>query len=140
VQRIFFFAGALTLSLSLGASAGSQDHRIEGTRAPVKRSEKMPPKPALKPAEGAKVKILSPAAGQKFTGDEIPLRYTLVKGKSGSHVHAYVDGELMGMFSDPESGTLTGIKPGNHTIELRVVASDHATELDATDKVRFVVR
>jgi hypothetical protein len=39
-----------------------------------------------------------------------------------------------------EKGTLNGIKPGNHTLELRVVAADHATELDASDKVEFSVK
>ena len=31
-------------------------------------------------------------------------------------------------------------KPGKHTLELRVVTSDHNVELDATDKVMFVVK
>lgn len=95
--------------------------------------------PKLNPAEGAKVTILSPKDGQVFKGDQIPLRFKLVKGKRGEHVHAYVDGELMGMFKS-EKGTLTGIQPGRHTLELRVVAEDHQTELDASDKVRFVVK
>ena len=54
-------------------------------------------------------------------------------------MHAYVDGELVGMFKG-EKGTLMGIEPGKHTLELRVVAEDHVTELDASDKVRFVVK
>ena len=37
-------------------------------------------------------------------------------------------------------GTLTGIQPGKHTLELRVVAADHMTELNASDKVAFVVK
>ena len=57
----------------------------------------------------------------------------------GQHVHAYIDGELMGMF-DSAQGTLTGVKPGKHTLELRVVTADHNTELDAIDKVEFTVR
>ena len=69
----------------------------------------------------------------------MPLRFKLTKGKRGEHVHAYVDGELMGMFKS-EKGTLTGIKQGQHILELRVVAEDDVTELDATDKVRFVVK
>ena len=48
-------------------------------------------------------------------------------------------GELMGMFKS-EKGTLTGIQPGHHTLEIRVVTEDHQTELDATDRVRFVVK
>jgi hypothetical protein len=44
----------------------------------------------------------------------------------------------MGMF-EGEKGTLTGIQPGSHTLELRA-AVDHTTELNASGKVRFVVK
>ena len=117
-----------------------QEGKIKGMDMPMKPSAKMPPKTALEPAAGASVKIVSPKAGQIFKGDEIPLQYTFVKGKKGAHLHAYVDGELMGMFSDPKKGTITGIRPGSHTLELRVVTEDHTTELNATDKVRFTVK
>ncbi len=93
----------------------------------------------LQPAEGAKIKIIVPTKNQVFTGDKVPLQYSLTKGKRGHHAHAYVDGELMGMFESAK-GTLNGIKPGKHVLELRVVASDHQTELDATDKVEFTVK
>ncbi len=63
----------------------------------------------------------------------------MTKGKIGEHVHAYVDGEMMGMFKSAK-GTLTGIKPGKHTLELRVATSDHNTELNATDKVTFTTK
>jgi putative copper export protein len=91
------------------------------------------------PAEGAAVTILTPAQGQTFSGDRVPLKFNLNKGKRGHHVHAYVDGELMGMF-ETRGGTLNGIKPGQHTLELRVVMADHRTELDATDKVTFMTK
>jgi ASC-1-like (ASCH) protein len=45
----------------------------------------------------------------------------------------------MGMF-EGNSGTLNGIKPGKHVLELRVVADDHQTELDASDRVVFTVK
>jgi putative copper resistance protein D len=95
----------------------------------------------LLPAEGASVKILSPREGQIFSGDEVPVRFNLVKGKRGGnlHIHVYVDGELMGMFTTVK-GTLTGVQPGSHTMEARVVAEDHVTELDAKDTVKFTVR
>ena len=69
----------------------------------------------------------------------MPLKFTLRGGKHGEHVHAYVDGELMGMFQS-KSGTLNGLKPGRHTLELRVVAADHQSELDAYDRVEFTVK
>jgi hypothetical protein len=94
---------------------------------------------SLKPAQGASVKILSPTKGQTFQGDQVPIQFKLVKGKAGHHVHAYVDNELMGMF-EGEKGTLNGIKPGSHVLLLRVVATDHKTELDASDEVSFTVK
>ena len=93
----------------------------------------------LDPAEGASVEIISPKAEQVFKGDRVPLRFKLTKGKRGHHVHAYIDGELMGMF-DGRQGTLNGVGPGRHVLELRVVAEDHQTELDASDRIEFVVK
>jgi hypothetical protein len=100
---------------------------------------KAPAKATLLPADGASVKILSPRNGQTLRGDQIPLEFKLVKGKKGEHVHAYVDGELLGMFSS-EKGSLNGIKPGQHTLELRVVTGDHINELNAIDRVKFTVK
>ena len=94
---------------------------------------------SLSPPEGASVKIISPTSDQIFTSDRVPLKFNLTKGKRGDHVHAYVDGELMGMF-ESEQGTLNGVAPGRHTLELRVVAEDHQTELDASDRTEFVVK
>lgn len=121
------------------AQQGHRHGMDHGMPMPMDHMEKMPPASTLKPAMGASVKILSPKPGQVFSSDEVPLQFKLVKGKMGSHVHAYVDSELMGMF-ETEKGTLTGIKPGQHTLELRVGTADHQTELKATDKVRFTVK
>jgi hypothetical protein len=105
----------------------------------MKHDEMAPLKSALQTAEGASIKILSPKKGEAFKGDQIPLQFKLVKGKRGEHVHAYVDGEMMGIFKT-EKGTLTGIKPGKHVLELRVATPNHQTELNATDRVEFVVK
>ena len=94
---------------------------------------------ALQPAQGASVKIIAPANYQSITGDRVDLHFKLTKGKQGHHAHAYIDGELMGMF-EGDRGTLNGIKPGKHVLELRVVADDHQTELDASDKVVFTAQ
>jgi putative copper export protein len=91
------------------------------------------------PADGASVKIQSPAPNQIFAGDSVPLKFDFTKGKRGQHVHAYVDGELVGMF-EGRQGTLNGIRPGRHALELRVVAADHQTELAAKDRVEFIVK
>jgi hypothetical protein len=47
--------------------------------------------------------------------------------------------ELMGMFTG-KHGALNGIKPRSHVLDLRVVAEDHQTELDAQDRIEFVVK
>ena len=94
---------------------------------------------ALQPAQGAKIEIIAPVNNQSVTGDRVELRFNLTKGNQGHHAHAYIDGELIGMF-EGNGGTLNGIKPGRHMLEVRVVADDHQTELDATDKVLFTAK
>lgn len=105
----------------------------------MQHSDKMTAKSALKPAQGASVKIISPKPGQVIEGDSVALEFQLKKGKIGKHVHAYVDGEMAGMFKSAK-GTLNGLKPGRHTLELRVSTGDHNTELDATDSVTFTIK
>jgi hypothetical protein len=117
----------------------AQEGSMKSMDMPMQHSGKMPSKSALRPSQGASVKIISPKAGQVFNGDSVPLEFKMTKGKVGEHVHAYIDGELAGMFKGSK-GTLNGIKPGQHTLELRVATSDHNTELDATDKVSFTVK
>ena len=112
-------------------------HAVHQT-ALTKVSPASPGASSIEPAEGAGVKILSPTPGQIFATDRVPLRFNLTKGKWGDHVHAYIDGELMGMFMSND-GTLNGIRPGRHVLELRVIAEDHQTELDARDRIEFVV-
>ena len=130
-------AAALITALPLFAWA-QHDHS-KGQHQPAKPAAAKTAKPAPKPAEGARIKIIAPTKGQLLKGDQVAIEYKLTKGKRGHHAHAYVDGELMGMF-ESEKGTLNGIKPGKHTLELRVVAADHETELDASDKVEFTVK
>ena len=130
--RNLFATAALIIWMPAWAVA-QHDHST-GQQPPAKPLTGKSVKPARKPAEGASIKIISPRKGQVLKGDKVPIEYKLTKGKRGHHAHAYVDGELMGMF-ESEKGTLNGIKPGKHTLELRVVAADHVTELDAIDRV-----
>jgi hypothetical protein len=142
VMKLFGFAGFVTIALLASALPTLAQHNqsnMQGMDMPMKHTEKMPPESALKPAEGASVKILNPKAGELIKGDSVALQFKMTKGKRGNHVHAYVDGELMGMF-ESEKGTLTGVKPGKHTLVLRVVTADHNTELNATDKVTFMTK
>ena len=131
---------AIGLLFGTVATAAQEGHdRMKGMDMPMKQTEKMPTKSALQPAQGASVKIISPKTGQVIKGDSVPLEFKLTKGKIGEHVHAYVDGEMAGMFKGSK-GTLNGVKPGQHTLELRVTTGDHNTELDATDKVAFTTK
>jgi hypothetical protein len=131
----------VALTLYAGIPPAAQEHhgQTKNVDAPMKHSESMSPKSSLKPAQGASVKIISPKSGQIIKGDSIALEFQMKKGKIGEHVHAYVDGEMAGMFKT-QKGTLTGIKPGKHTLELRVATGDHNTELDATDKISFTTK
>jgi hypothetical protein len=138
-MRISIVVGALAITFAAirTVPAAQEGHDpMKGMDMPTKQTDKTPAKSALKPAQGAAVKITSPKAGQVIKGDAVPLEYKLTKGKVGEHVHAYVDGEMAGMFQSSK-GTLNDIKPGQHILELRVTTADHNTELDATDKVTF---
>jgi hypothetical protein len=132
---VFFVTGLLTV-LPPGVHAVHQTNVANSSTIATPEGQTAP---KLDPAEGASVEIISPKAEQVFKGDKVPLRFKLTKGKRGHHVHAYVDGELMGMF-ESRQGTLNGIPPGRHVLELRVVAADHQTELDASDRIVFVVK
>jgi hypothetical protein len=138
-MKNFTLAIVLTMGIFSVAAAGQAQDHMKGMDMPMKHPDKMPDKSTLQPAEGASVKIVSPKNDQVITGDTVPLEFQMTKGKRGEHVHAYVDGEMMGMFKSAK-GTLTGIKPGKHTLELRVATSDHNTELKATDKVSFTTK
>jgi hypothetical protein len=138
-MKIRQLAVVTALAISLPWAAVAQHDHSKPKETPVKPSGAKSASAALKPAQGASIKILSPTKGQTFKGDKVPIEFKLTKGKRGHHAHAYVDGELMGMFESAK-GTLTGVKPGKHTLELRVVANDHKTELDATDRVEFTVK
>jgi putative copper export protein len=132
---IFSVTGLLTV-LPPGVHAL---HQVAAAKMAANAASGAAPPSKLEPAEGASVKILSPSPQQAFVGDKVPLKFNFTKGKRGQHVHAYVDGELMGMF-ESKQGTLNGIRPGRHILELRVVAADHQTELDATDRIEFIVK
>jgi hypothetical protein len=139
-MRVIGSAASLILMILAATNLTLAQHSHEsmkGKDRPTKQPQTVIS--SLKPAQGASVKILSPTKGQTFQGDQVPIQFKLVKGKAGHHVHAYVDNELMGMF-EGEKGTLNGIKPGSHVLLLRVVATDHKTELDASDEVSFTVK
>lgn len=138
-MRVSHFAGIVAFGLlATGAATAAQEShgQMKEMNMPMQHGDKMAPQSKLKPAQGASVKIISPKPGQLVKGDSVSIEFQMKKGKIGEHVHAYLDGEMAGMFKSAK-GTLNGLKPGQHTLELRVATSDHNTELDATDKVTF---
>ena len=138
-MKVSNFVGIVSIGLltTVATTSAQESHgQMKGMNMPMQHNDKMVPQSNLKPAQGASVKIISPKAGQLVNGDSVPLEFQMKKGKIGEHVHAYVDGEMAGMFKSAK-GTLNGLKPGQHTLELRVATGDHNTELDATDKVKF---
>jgi hypothetical protein len=141
-MQVYNFTGMVAIGFFvtvIGTSAQESHDHVKGMEVPMKHTEKMLPKSTLKPAQGASVKIISPKTGDVIKGDSVPLEFKMTKGKIGEHVHAYVDGEMAGMFKSAK-GTLNGLKPGQHILELRVATGDHNTELDAADKVTFTTK
>src|SRR5919106_4693491 len=60
-------------------SQEGHDH-MKNMDKPANPLPKASTKSALRPAEGARVKIMSPKAGQVLTGDKVPLEFKLTKG------------------------------------------------------------
>ena len=73
-------------------------------------------------ADGSKVMITSPKDGDKV-GDSFELKWELVKGDQGGHVHVYVDNEYQRGFH----GTLKGLSKGEHQITIKAANEDHAS-------------
>ncbi len=71
-------------------------------------------------ADGSKIMITSPKDGEKV-GDSFELKYKLVKGSQGGHVHLYVDNEYQRGFH----GTVKGLSRGEHQITLKAANKDH---------------
>jgi hypothetical protein len=79
-------------------------------------------KPDKHIADGAKVMITSPKDKDKVS-DSFELKYKLVKGSQGGHVHVYVDNEYQRGFH----GTLKGLSKGEHQITVKAANEDHAS-------------
>lgn len=78
-------------------------------------------------AEGASIRILSPADGAHLkAGVEYPITYEVKVGKGADHFHIYVD-EKSGpsMYDIKGVDTIPGLTPGEHIISIRIVAKDH---------------
>jgi hypothetical protein len=72
--------------------------------------------------DGSKIMITSPKNGDKV-GDSFELKYELIKGSQGGHVHVYVDNEYQRGFH----GTIKGLSKGEHQITIKAANKDHAS-------------
>jgi hypothetical protein len=70
-------AAIAALIISLPLLALAQHDHMKSADAP----KKAPVKTALKPAEGANIKIVAPKQDQVLKGDSVPLEFKLTKGK-----------------------------------------------------------
>jgi hypothetical protein len=114
--------GFFTVTRFLPAQDGHD--RIENKNTPAKQFQKPPAKTGSQARRGRQCKDSLAQAGTNIQRRSGAAEFKLVKGKKGHHVHVYVDNELVGMFQS-DKGTLNGIKPGKHTLELVVVAQPH---------------
>ena len=73
-------------------------------------------------ADESKVMITSPKDGDKVN-DSFELKYELVKGSHGGHVHVFVDNEYQRGFH----GTIKGLSKGEHQITVKAANEDHAS-------------
>ncbi|MBI2232052.1 MAG: hypothetical protein HYU46_23510 [Deltaproteobacteria bacterium] len=75
---------AIVIALMLFAPpplSAQHDHSKGGETTAKPAPAKTTAKPALKPAQGASIKIVAPKPDQVFKGDSVPLEFKLTKGK-----------------------------------------------------------
>ncbi len=94
-------------------------------------------------ANGATVKIVSPANGTTLSDNSVMVKVETAKltlGTDGVHFHLLVDGVEQGM-SQGNSPSLMAhdLTPGEHTLEV-VLANGQHQELDASDMIKVNVQ
>jgi hypothetical protein len=108
------------------------------------------PKPAARPATTARIQILAPTPNQE-TGPDVTVQVKLIGAKvvpqvSGpvnpgeGHIHVSLDGTVVNM-TYTDSQVLTGLTPGQHSVQVDFVATDHVPFLNrVTAGVLFTVK
>ena len=92
------------------------------------------PRAAERPATSARIRIVSPTPNQE-TGPDVAVRVELIGARevpqqSGEvkpdegHVHIMLDGVTVAMAYE-DTKTLTGLTPGQHSVQVDFVAVDH---------------
>jgi len=94
-------------------------------------------------ADGARVKIVSPANGDTIAGDSVMVKVETTKltlGTDGVHFHLNVDGQEQGMSQGNSPSLLAhDLTPGEHTLEV-VLANGLHQELDASHMIKVNVQ
>jgi hypothetical protein len=80
-------------------------------------------------AQKGSVEILSPADGATLDSfDQNRIRYRVVPGPRGDHVHLYVDGKEAAILRELKgSHTLETLSPGPHELCIKVVNKAHVS-------------
>jgi hypothetical protein len=133
--RLVALAGALSLS---AAACVRSETRTGAERSPAASGEAEEMMPLQADAASWKVKILSPADGQKVTSNEVPVKveatgYDLTCDLAGKpnqagkgHYHVTIDKSLVNMYCDPEARiSMQNLKPGSHRIAVHPAQDDH---------------
>ncbi len=113
-MNILCFVFAMVWIVSSPWFALAQHDHSKAKESPAKQSSAKIAPAMSKPAEGARIKILSPTKGQVIKGDKVPIEFKLTKGKRGHHAHAYVDGQLMGMFEAKKAPSTASNQANTH--------------------------
>ena len=129
-SRAAAFADAALITVLLAACASSAS--TAGPTAAGSGSASLGPRPS----SAAVVSIVKPVSGTAVTGSTVHVVLSLtgativtqtstdIRPDQG-HVHLYVDNVLVSMNYGLSIHPLTNVKPGNHTLEVEFVASDH---------------
>jgi hypothetical protein len=108
------------------------------------------PKPAPRPATTARIQILAPTPNQE-TGPDVTVQVKLIGAKvvpqvagpikpDEGHIHVSLDGTVVNM-TYTDSQVLTGLTPGQHSVQVDFVATDHVPFLNrVTAGVLFTVK
>jgi hypothetical protein len=108
------------------------------------------PKPAARPATTARIQILAPTPNQE-TGPDVTVQVKLIGAKvvpqvagpinpDEGHLHVSLDGTVVNM-TYTDSQVLTGLTPGQHSVQVDFVAADHVPFLNrVTAGVLFTVK
>jgi len=75
----------------------------------------------------ASVTISEPQDGAQLNGGEkVKLKYRVIAGPQGDHVHVYVDGEEVSILRELEGSYAIGpVNPGRHELAIKVVNRAH---------------